>query len=126
MVEAVAMRTTGLGGDSQVHMNASGLAGGVTLGPRRLVPVALIATEAPEQVHAALDSQLHASTVGEHDGRFVRAVPGGAVAGLGEREAALLARIGTDVQPLGQVLRTRIDQAALARLVDRGLVQMAG
>ncbi|MBY6135688.1 hydantoinase/oxoprolinase family protein [Nocardioides marinus] len=126
MVEAVAMRTTGLGGDSQVHMNASGLAGGVTLGPRRLVPVALIATEAPEQVHAALDSQLHASTVGEHDGRFVRAVPGGAVAGLGEREAALLARIGTDVQPLGQVLRTRIDQAALARLVDRGLVQMVG
>lgn len=126
MVEAVAMRTTGLGGDSQVHMNASGLAGGVTLGPRRLVPVALIATEAPERVHAALDSQLHASTVGEHDGRFVRAVPGGAVAGLGEREAALLARIGTEVQPLGQVLRTRIDQAALARLVDRGLVQMAG
>lgn len=128
MVEAVAMRTTGLGGDSEVHMKASGLAGGVTLGPRRLVPVALIAAEAPEVVHAALDSQLHATAIGEHDGRFVRALTGSAaaLAGLGEREAALLARIGSGVQPLGQVLRTRIDQAALARLADRGLVQLAG
>ena len=37
MVEAVAMRTTGLGGDSEVHLRSEGLAGGVTLGPRRLL-----------------------------------------------------------------------------------------
>ncbi len=39
MVEAVAMRTTGLGGDSEVHVIDEGLMGGVTLGPRRVVPV---------------------------------------------------------------------------------------
>ena len=33
MVEAVAMRTTGLGGDSQIEVNTEGLTGGVTLGP---------------------------------------------------------------------------------------------
>lgn len=126
MVEAVAMRTTGLGGDSQVHMQSSGLQGGILLGPRRVVPVSLIAAEAPEVVHAALDKQLNAPVVGEHDGKFVRAVVGLAVVGLGEREHALLGRIGTDVYPLGAILRTRMEQGALTRLIDRGLVQVSG
>ncbi|NVK16868.1 MAG: hydantoinase/oxoprolinase family protein [Rhodobacteraceae bacterium] len=126
MVEAVAMRTTGLGGDSQVHLVTSGLAGGLTLGPRRVVPVSLIAADAPEVVHAALDEQLRNSTVGEFDGRFVRAVPGVPVAGLSEREAGLLARIGMQVHPLGQILRTRMEHGSLGRLVDRGLVQVSG
>ena len=38
MVEAVAMRTSGLGGDSEVHVLATGLTGGLRLGPRRLIP----------------------------------------------------------------------------------------
>jgi len=126
MVEAVAMRTTGLGGDSQVHLNTDGLAGGVTLGPRRVLPVSLIAVEAPDVVHAALEAQLRAPVVGEYDGRFVRAVLGQPSVGLSEREAAVLARVGTGVVPLGDVLRTRMEQGALARLVDRGLVQVAG
>ena len=37
MVEAVAMRTTGLGGDSELHLVTEGLKGGLRLGPRRLV-----------------------------------------------------------------------------------------
>ncbi|MDE4135021.1 hydantoinase/oxoprolinase family protein [Phaeobacter sp. QD34_3] len=126
MVEAVAMRTSGLGGDSQVHIHAEGLQGGLVLGPRRVVPISLIATEAPDVVHAALDRQVNAPVVGEHDGKFLRAVPGLPVAGLGEREAVLLDRIGSDVHPLGAVLRTRMEQGALNRLVDRGLVQVAG
>ncbi|MCB1310440.1 MAG: hydantoinase/oxoprolinase family protein [Sedimentitalea sp.] len=126
MVEAVAMHTSGLGGDSQVHVAGAGLAGGVTLGPRRLVPVSLIAVEAPEAVHGALDAQLRATAPGEMDARFVRAVPGMAAEGLGPREAALLERIGGGVHPLGAVLRTRMEHGALGRLVDRGLVQLAG
>ncbi len=126
MVEAVAMRTTGLGGDSQVHLVTEGLSGGVTLGPRRVLPISLLASEAPEVVLATLEAQLRAPVVGEYDGRFVRAVIGQPVVGLSEREAALLARIGTEVHPMGDVLRTRMEQSALTRLVDRGLVQVAG
>jgi N-methylhydantoinase A/oxoprolinase/acetone carboxylase beta subunit len=126
MVEAVAMRTTGLGGDSEVHFISEGLQGGVTLGPRRVMPVSLIATEAPELVHAALDRQLQSDVIGEHDGRFVRAVPGVARDGLGEREARLLERMGAEVWPLGQVLANRLEVQALKRLVTRGLVQVAG
>lgn len=126
MVEAVAMRTTGLGGDSEVHFVTEGLVGGVTLGPRRLLPISLIAVDAAEVVHGALDAQLRATLPGEHDGRFVRAVAGQTMEGIGPREEALLERIGDTVHPLGDVLRSRIETGALKRLVERGLVQIAG
>jgi N-methylhydantoinase A/oxoprolinase/acetone carboxylase beta subunit len=126
MVEAVAMRTTGLGGDSEVHVNDEGLQGGVTLGPRRVVPMSLMAREAPGVVHDMLDEQLRNSAPGESDTRFVRAVPGMEAVGLQARDAALLERVGEGVQPLGKVLKTRMEAAALKRLVARGLVQVSG
>ena len=126
MVEAVAMRTHGLGGDSEVHFIVNGLEGGVTLGPRRLLPVSLIALDAPAVVHDALDAQSRSAVPGEYDGRFVRPVPGVEAGGLADRDMALLERIGTEVHPLGAVLKTRIDGQALQRLVARGLVQVAG
>ena len=126
MVEAVAMRTHGLGGDSEVHFISDGLDGGVALGPRRLLPVSLIALDAPTVVHEALEAQLRSAIPGEFDGRFVRAVAGVEAGGLAERDLALLQRIGEDVHPLGAVLKTRLDGQALHRLVGRGLVQVAG
>lgn len=125
MVEAVAMRTFGLGGDSEVHVKAEGLAGGVTLGPRRVLPVSLLASEAPEMVHKALDEQLSNTTAAEDDARFVRAVPGLKAEGLGPRETALLNRIATGAQPMAKAIQTRMDRSALRQLVDRGLVQVA-
>lgn len=126
MVEAVAMRTTGLGGDSQVDMVPEGLRPMVTLGPRRVLPVSLLAHEAPDVIHQALDAALRNTTPGEHDARFLRAVEGQSTQGLSPREASLLERIGTEVQPLGSVLRARIEYGALNRLVERGLVQLGG
>ncbi|WP_299737421.1 hydantoinase/oxoprolinase family protein [uncultured Roseobacter sp.] len=126
MVEAVAMRTTGLGGDSEVHVVAEGLSGGLNLGPRRVLPISLLATQAPDIVHATLDQQLRASVPGEHDARFVQVVAGGSHEGLGTREMALLERIGTGVRPLADAQRARIEQGALQRLVARGLIQMSG
>ena len=43
MVEAVAMRTYGLGGDSEVQINDRGLVAAFELGPRRLLPLSLVA-----------------------------------------------------------------------------------
>jgi N-methylhydantoinase A/oxoprolinase/acetone carboxylase beta subunit len=124
MVEAVAMRTTGLGGDSEVHLKTEGLLGGLRLGPRRLIPVALLAVQYPDLVHAALDRALATETAGEFDGRFV--VPmGGQTGGLTAREATVLARI-TAPMPLARALTTRLEVAAMERLVARGLVMIAG
>jgi N-methylhydantoinase A/oxoprolinase/acetone carboxylase beta subunit len=124
MVEAVAMRTTGLGGDSEAHLITSGLEGGFRLGPRRLIPVSLLAVEHGEMVHEALDRALSVDMVGEHDGRFV--IPMGfEPAGLTPREAGLLARI-TQPMPLAQALTSRLEVAAMDRLVARGLVMLSG
>ncbi len=125
MVEAVAMRTHGLGGDSEVHFVSEGLQGGVTLGPRRVVPISLMALDAPLEVHAALDAQMRSTVPNEYDARFVRAVIGLGDEGLGDREKALLERIGTQVLPMAQALKNRIEAQALKRLVERGLVQVA-
>ena len=124
MVEAVAMRTTGLGGDSEVHLNTQGLDGGLRLGPRRLIPVSLLAVDHSLMVHAALDRALSSAAVGDFDGRFV--VPMGfEPSGLSAREAAVLARI-TTAMPMHMALRSRLEVAALERLVTRGLVMLAG
>jgi N-methylhydantoinase A/oxoprolinase/acetone carboxylase beta subunit len=44
MVEAVDVHTVGLGGDSQVHLNREGQ---LVIGPRRVVPLCLLASEHP-------------------------------------------------------------------------------
>lgn len=126
MVEAVAMRTHGLGGDSEVHLAAHGLDTRVTLGPRRALPVALIAGDAPEIVHRTLDAQLSRAVPGEHDARFVRRVAGQDDVGLSERARSVLARVTEVVHPLSEVLTSRLDAQALRVLVSRGLVQVAG
>jgi N-methylhydantoinase A/oxoprolinase/acetone carboxylase beta subunit len=124
MVEAVAMRTTGLGGDSEVHLQTAGLEGGLRLGPRRLIPVSLLAVDHGAMVHAALDRALSADAVGEFDGRFV--VPmAGQTGGLTAREAAVLARV-TQPMPVVGALTSRLEVAAMERLVARGLVMIAG
>lgn len=124
MVEAVAMRTWGLGGDSEVHLVTEGLKGGLKLGPRRLIPVSLLAVEHSAMVHAALDRWLSTDTVGETDGRF--AIPmGGQAGGLTAREEAVLARL-TKPMPMADALTSRLEAAALDRLVARGLVMIAG
>jgi len=128
MVEAVAMRTTGLGGDSEVHLVTEGLTGGLRLGPRRLMPVSLLAVEHGVMVHATLDRLLGADAVGEQDGRFVVPMQGHAVlhsGGLTARETAVLARITTPM-PMSAALTSRLEVAALERLVARGLVMIAG
>lgn len=124
MVEAVAMRTTGLGGDSEVHLVTEGLSGRLQLGPRRLIPVSLLAVDHGAMVEEALDRWLSTETAGEHDGRFVVPMVGQA-GGLSGREETVLARI-TAPMPLARALNSRLEAAALDRLVARGLVMISG
>ncbi|MGA0542116.1 hydantoinase/oxoprolinase N-terminal domain-containing protein [Neotabrizicola sp. VNH66] len=125
MVEAVAMRTTGLGGDSEVHLALDGLRAGLRLGPRRLIPVSLLAVDHGTMVHEALDRWLSTETAGEMDGRFVLPVGGAQAGGLSAREATVLARV-TRPMPMAAALTTRLEAAALDRLVARGMLMIAG
>ncbi len=126
MVEAVAMRTTGLGGDSEVHQE-DGLATRLRLGPRRLVPVSLAARDWPGLVHDALDTWLSQDATGDMDGRFALSMwRGTAPAGLSAREAGVVERLENGPVRLADAVRTRLDMPAMMRLVQRGLVMIAG
>lgn len=125
MVEAVAMRTTGLGGDSEVHI-LGGLDGGLRLGPRRLMPVALLAVNHPQLVHAALDEALSREPAPEGAARFVLPLFHTLPPGLPMREAQLAERLLSGPMRESALLRARIEAPALARLVSRGLVLVAG
>lgn len=126
MVEAVALRTYGLGGDSEVHIDDRGLEAKITLGPRRLLPLSLIATAHGESILQALEMQFRASHAGRYDGRFVVRISVGEVEGLQPQEQALLARIGPAPVALNTLLTINSQKALLDRLVGRGLVHLSG
>ncbi len=128
MVEAVAMRTFGLGGDSEVSLTEGGLNPAIALGPRRLVPLALAAMQHGAAVTDALERQLRAPNPGRMDGRlaFRTGVPERLAAGLTSAEAKLYDLIGAEPLPLDTLLTSTAQNATLNRLVSRGLVHVAG
>ncbi len=128
MVEAVAMRTFGLGGDSEVHTDERGLSMRLTLGPRRLVPLALAAAMTPDTVLEALDRQVRNPRPGRLDGRFAcrTGLPERYAAGLGPQERALYERLGPLPVPLAALLASASQRATLDRLVAQGLAHLVG
>ncbi|SOC84043.1 N-methylhydantoinase A/oxoprolinase/acetone carboxylase, beta subunit [Ensifer adhaerens] len=128
MVEAVAMRTYGLGGDSEVRIDLAGLVARIELGPRRVLPLSLIGHRFPDVVIPALEKQIGAVHAQRHEGLFAirTGLPDSMAAGLSAQEAALYARITDQPQPLTQLLTTAPQKSALDRLAARGLAHVCG
>ncbi|MBB3459272.1 N-methylhydantoinase A/oxoprolinase/acetone carboxylase beta subunit [Rhizobium sp. BK313] len=128
MVEAVAMRTYGLGGDSEVKINDRGLVAAFELGPRRLLPLSLVAHMHSQAVTGVLEQQLRAPHLGRNVGRFAvrTGVPDHLASGLLPLEQALFDKIGSVPLPLEQLLTSTSQKATLDRLVARGLVHLCG
>ncbi len=128
MVEAVAMRTFGLGGDSEVTLRDHALATRIELGPRRLVPLSLAAVRHGEVVDRALSRQLLQPAASRLDGRFAMrtGVPESAASGLSNTETRLYAQIANVPAALDRLLVSTSQVATLNRLVARGLVHIVG
>ncbi|MEQ1954115.1 hydantoinase/oxoprolinase family protein [Mesorhizobium sp. CN2-181] len=128
MVEAVAMRTFGLGGDSEVRLEEGALTPKILLGPRRLVPLALAGQAHGEAVTKHLERQLRAPNPGRMDGRLAMrtGVPERLAAGLTGPEQKLYDAIGVVPLPLDTLLTSTAQMATLNRLVSRGLVHICG
>ena len=128
MVEAVAMRTFGLGGDSEVALEAGALDPKILLGPRRLLPLSLAGMAHGAAVTDTLERQLRAPNPGRLDGRFAvrTGVPERLAAGLTGPEAKLYDAIGAVPLALDALLTSTAQLATLNRLVSRGLVHVAG
>src|SRR5690606_27024689 len=95
MVEAVAMRTFGLGGDSEIGLEEGALDPRLVLGPRRLVPLSLAAHLHGAAIGKGLERQLLQPNPSRFDGRFAfrAGIPDRFAAGLSPAEEKLYARI---------------------------------
>jgi N-methylhydantoinase A/oxoprolinase/acetone carboxylase beta subunit len=128
MVEAVAMHTFGIGGDSEVHVDRSGLQTALRLGPRRLIPLSLAAHLDGDGILPHLERQRKADRPGRFDGLFacLTGVPASYASGLMPPERALFERLAPRLQPLDRLLDAVPQKAVLDRLVERGLAHISG
>ncbi|MBX6322074.1 MAG: hydantoinase/oxoprolinase family protein, partial [Rhodospirillaceae bacterium] len=123
MVEAIAVHTVGLGGDSEIGLEEDGL----RVGPRRVVPLCLLAAR-HAGVAEVLAAQHAAPRLAEAAGGFAlrrRSLDTGHEA-LTAPQAALWARLAEGPVPVAELGGSYAARQALRRLVDRGLVALAG
>tara|TARA_B100000242_G_scaffold102368_1_gene70569 strand:+ start:370 stop:2373 length:2004 start_codon:yes stop_codon:yes gene_type:complete len=125
MVEAVAMYTFGLGGDSEVKLELEGLGGHISLGPKRVIPVALAASIEPDLIHQTLDSQLKNETPNDFDARFIRRTRASIEPVLSERDDKVYRRIGEQFYPMSEVVKSRLDLQSVIKLVSMGVAQIS-
>lgn len=124
MVEAVEIRTFGLGGDSEVRVEPGH---GLAIGPRRSMPLSLLVHQHPDLL-AVLRRQAERAEWTSLDGRFalrLRALDTGADT-LPAPERRIWEALADRPQPLEAVLASHLLDRPLERLVARGLVILSG
>ncbi len=122
MVEAVDVRTYGLGGDSEIGFDNHGR---MTLGTRRVVPLSLLATTSPE-ILETLRRQAQTERLPLRPGRFAlrQAAPEGAAFSPAER--AIWDALAAGPRPLSDIVRGASGTTALRSLTARGLIAQSG
>jgi len=125
-VRAIDVRTIGLGGDSEITVQANGK---ITVGPQRVAPVSLIAARYPQvltMLRADLDD---VEGGGSLHGKFVllpfAANADKAANGLSEREADMLRTITHEPKPLRKLATSLSAQRAINNLQRKGLIQVS-
>jgi len=117
------VHTCGLGGDSEVFFDREAQ---LRVGPRRAMPLSLLATRFP-QVLDALRKLAASERLPPFAPRFAWRNPGRETgAHLDRLEQRVWDALAAAPRPLAEVARTGVGVEAVRRLVDRGLVTLAG
>jgi N-methylhydantoinase A/oxoprolinase/acetone carboxylase beta subunit len=123
MVQAIDVRTSGLGGDSEVHLDPHCQ---LAVGPRKVTPLSLLAYEFP-QVLGELRLLAAAERLPPLAGRFAHRNPGrDAPPNLDRIEQRIWEALRPVPRPLHEITRSNLGFEALRRLADRGHVRLAG
>jgi N-methylhydantoinase A/oxoprolinase/acetone carboxylase beta subunit len=123
MVEAIDLETSGLGGDSEVGHDADGR---IRLGPRRVVPLSLLAHDHPATVEVLL-REIERGVARSTDARFaLRQGRRVALDGLSRSQQQLMALLETGPLPLETVIDREHLAIPLEALVRRGILAVAG
>ena len=126
MVEAVAMATHGLGGDSEVLLADRALGADLLVGPRRVVPLVVTAQSHGDFLQAQLRRQLTADTSPqEWSTVFLQPTAKAAQATLDRVESLLMERIGDQIVAADTVVEGSRDVLATRRLAARGVLRVA-
>ena len=122
MVEAIDVRTCGLGGDSEVHLDREGR---LCVGPRKAMPLSLLAHQFPE-VLVALSQLAATDRLPPFPAQFAFRNPGRELrVRLDRLEQRVWDGLTPGPRPLAEVARTSQGVEAAHRLVDRGLATLA-
>jgi N-methylhydantoinase A/oxoprolinase/acetone carboxylase beta subunit len=123
MVKAIDVHTCGLGGDSEVFFDRDAHQ---RVGPRRAMPLCLLAVRFPA-VLAELRKLAASERLPPFAPRFAWRNPGrDPGAQLDRLEQRVWEALSASPRPLAEVARTGVGVEAVRRLVDRGLVTLAG
>ncbi len=124
MIEAVMMRTHGLGGDSEIQLKDRAAGCDLEVGPRRVVPLSLMAETHGDVLRTALERQLNEAIPGAFDGMFIQQTARATDATLDRNEGHVMDRVGDHVVPVGAAVGTALQDRAMRRLVGRGLLRL--
>ncbi len=127
MVHAVQVHTVGLGGDSEVVVDPVIGRTQLVLGPRRVIPISMLAAEHRDAVHAGLAADERADPTPRTAGRFVVVSDPNAAESLAtSAERDLIEQIGSGPVAWRSVAGDRRRELAVERLVRRGVLGVAG
>jgi N-methylhydantoinase A/oxoprolinase/acetone carboxylase beta subunit len=122
MVQAIDVRTCGLGGDSEVYLDRDQK---LTVGPRKAMPLSLLARQFPE-VLTDLERLASAERLPLFAARYAHRNPGrDPGTQLDRLEQRVWDALGAIPRRLDEVARTHQGVEAVRRLVDRGLATLA-
>jgi N-methylhydantoinase A/oxoprolinase/acetone carboxylase beta subunit len=126
LVHAIDMQTVGLGGDSEVEVDFEGR---VVLKANRVVPISLMGARWPSMLET-LKASLSAGVGMRRASRYLVRPEGSnqdlLVSDLSASDLALLRSVEKKPRPYSDLVLRVADKAGIARLVDRGLVQIVG
>src|ERR1700719_2826052 len=122
MVEAVDVRTSGLGGDSEVHFDRQHR---LCVGPRKAMPLSLLAHSFPPAL-AQLRSIAQLERLPAHPAQFAFRNPDRAAPEhLSAVERRVWEALGLEPRQVSEVVRSGAGLEALRRLADAGLATLA-
>jgi len=126
LVHAIDMQTVGLGGDSEVEVDFEGR---IVLKPNRVVPIAMMGARWPSLIEA-LRASLQSGVGMRRASRYLLRPEGPdrdlLLRDLPPPELALLRSVAEAPKPYSDLIVRVSDKVRIARLIDRGLVQVVG
>ncbi|MEM9519158.1 MAG: hydantoinase/oxoprolinase family protein [Actinomycetota bacterium] len=125
MVEAVEMHTHGLGGDSEIRLADRAVGAELEVGPRRVVPLSLMAERHGDIIRAELEARINDEIPGAFDGMFLQRTARAASATLDRFEQQVLDAVDQPLVPVARAVTTSLQERAMRRLVSRAVLRLS-